>query len=120
MAINETEAMTSMPSCRRRSWRSPSSSFVRSKTAAGRLHRYIIHHVLAERGDTPTRMMCPASSALVKRQAEYGEEVRTFTGPLLPFFEWVPTEKQRGRMLNETGDLDRFGDDSELTSPSAA
>ncbi len=81
----------------------------------GRLHRYMIHHVLAERGYTPTGMIFPVSSVLLKRQAEYGEELRAFTGPLLPFVEWVPTEKQNVRVLNETADLYRFGDYTEIT-----
>ncbi|WP_117193497.1 Fic family protein [Rhizobium terrae] len=81
----------------------------------GRLHRYMIHHVLAERGYTPTGMIFPVSSVLLKRQAEYGEELRAFTGPLLPFVEWVPTEKQNVRVLNDTADLYRFGDYTEIT-----
>lgn len=81
----------------------------------GRLHRYMIHHVLAERGYTPTGMIFPVSSVLLKRQAEYGERLRAFTEPLLPFIEWVPTEKQNVRVLNDTADLYRFGDYTEIT-----
>ena len=81
----------------------------------GRLHRYMIHHILAARGYTPTGMIFPVSSVLLKRHAEYGEELRAFTGPLLPFVEWVPTEKQNVRVLNDTADLYRFGDYTEIT-----
>ncbi|MGO7402875.1 Fic family protein [Rhizobium ruizarguesonis] len=81
----------------------------------GRLHRYMIHHVLSERGYTPTGMIFPVSSVLLKRQAEYGEELRAFTGPLLQFVEWVPTDKQNVRVINDTADLYRFGDYTEIT-----
>lgn len=81
----------------------------------GRLHRYMIHHGLAERGYAPRGMIYAVSSVLLKRQAEYGEEFRAFTGPLLPFIEWAPTEQRNGRVLNETADLYRFGDYTEIT-----
>lgn len=60
-------------------------------------------------------MILPVSSVLLERQAEYGEELRTFTGPLLPFVEWVSTEKPNVRVLNDTADLYRFGDYTEIT-----
>ncbi len=81
----------------------------------GRLHRYLIHHVLAERGYTPPGMIFPVSTVLLERQEEYGERLRGYTGPLLPFIEWVPTAKKNVRVINNTVDLYRFGDFSGLT-----
>jgi Fic family protein len=76
----------------------------------GRLHRYLIHHVLAERGYTTPGMIFPVSSVLLEKQEEYAQRLRSFTGPLLPFIEWVPTSDKNVRVLNETADLYRFGD----------
>lgn len=81
----------------------------------GRLHRYLMHHVLAERGYTPPGMIFPVSSVLLERQEEYGARLRGYTGPLLPFIEWVPTAEKNVRVVNETADLYRFGDFTELT-----
>jgi hypothetical protein len=80
----------------------------------GRLHRYLMHHVLAERGYTPPGMIFPVSSVLLERQEEYADRLRAFTGPLLPFIEWVPTAEKNVRVVNDTADLYRFGDFTEL------
>jgi Fic family protein len=80
----------------------------------GRLHRYLIHHVLAERGYSTPGMTFPVSSVLHQRQEEYGARLRAFTGPLLPYIEWVPTVEKNVRVINETADLYRFGDYTEL------
>ncbi|MFS8050446.1 Fic family protein [Rhizobium sp. BR 314] len=81
----------------------------------GRLHRYLMHHVLSERGYTPAGMIFPISSVLLERQEEYGARLRGYTGPLLPFIEWVPTPEKNVRVVNDTTDLYRFGDYTELT-----
>ena len=80
----------------------------------GRLHRYLIHHVLSERGYTTPGMIFPVSSVLLERQEEYAQRLQSFTGPLLPFIEWVPTADKNVRVLNQTADLYRFGDCTEL------
>lgn len=80
----------------------------------GRLHRYVIHHVLAERGYTTPGMIFPVSSVLLERQEEYADRLRGFTGPLLPFIEWVPTSDKNVRVLNDTADIYRFGDYTDL------
>jgi hypothetical protein len=71
--------------------------------------------VLAERGYTPTGIIFPVSSVLLQRQDQYGEELRAFTAPMLQFIEWVPTDKQNVRVINETADLYRFGDYTQIT-----
>lgn len=76
----------------------------------GRLHRYLIHHVLAERGYTPPGMVFPVSTVLLDRQQDYAERLQAFTGRLLPYVEWVPTPDKNVRVLNDTADLYRFGD----------
>jgi len=80
----------------------------------GRVHRYLMHHVLAESRFTPVGVTFPISSVLLDRQEEYGKRLREFSAPLLPFIEWVPTERKNVRVLNETADLYRYGDYTEL------
>lgn len=80
----------------------------------GRIHRYLIHHVLAERGFTPPGIVFPVSSVILDRIDDYAEGLRSFTGPLMPYIEWRPTPKQNVEVLNETVDLYQFGDYTDL------
>jgi hypothetical protein len=80
----------------------------------GRIHRYLIHHVLAERGFTPPGIVFPVSSVILDRIDDYAERLRSFTGPLMPYIDWRPTPKQNVEVRNETVDLYRFGDYTDL------
>ena len=48
----------------------------------GRLHRCLIHHVLAERRFTPAGMVFPVSSVMQDRIDDYRSTQQTHTGPL--------------------------------------
>ena len=76
----------------------------------GRLHRYLIHHVLAERGFNPPGMVFPVSAAILERINEYRMVLESYSARLLPLIEWEPTEKFNVRVLNDTGDFYRFFD----------
>ncbi len=82
----------------------------------GRIHRYLIHHVLAERDYTPPGMVFPVSTVILDRLEDYGGRLRAFSGPLMPYIEWRPTPKQNVEVLNDTADLYRFGDYTELAA----
>ena len=49
----------------------------------GRLHRCLIHHVLAERKFTPAGMVFPISSVMLDRIDDYRETLRAHSGPLM-------------------------------------
>lgn len=76
----------------------------------GRLHRYLIHHVLAERGYNPPGLVFPVSAAILERIDSYREALETYSARLLPHIKWAPTEKFNVRVLNDTGDFYRFFD----------
>src|SRR5262249_22925806 len=57
----------------------------------GRLHRCLIHHVLAERNFTPPGLIFPVSSVMLDRIDEYRDALRAHSGPLMNFIEWRPT-----------------------------
>ena len=82
----------------------------------GRIHRYLIHHVLAERGYTPPGIVFPVSTVILDRIEDYGGRLRAFSGPLMPYIEWRPTPQQNVEILNDTADLYRFGDYTELAT----
>jgi hypothetical protein len=76
----------------------------------GRIHRYLIHHVLAERGFNPPGIVFPVSAAILEQIDEYRRVLESYSARLLPLIEWEPTEKFNVRVLNDTGDFYRFFD----------
>lgn len=76
----------------------------------GRLHRYLIHHVLAERTFNPPGMVFPVSSAILARIDEYRRVLESVSRRLLPAIRWEPTDRGNVRVLNETADFYRYFD----------
>lgn len=76
----------------------------------GRLHRYLIHHVLAEQGFSPKHFIFPVSAVLLDRIDEYKQVLESFSKPRLKFIEWQPTDNGNIEVLNDTGDLYRYFD----------
>jgi hypothetical protein len=76
----------------------------------GRMHRCLIHHVLAERRFTPPGMVFPVSSVMLDRIDDYRTTLQTNSGPLMPFIGWRPTPERNVEVLNDTADLYRYFD----------
>ena len=76
----------------------------------GRVHRCLIHHVLAERRFAPPGMVFPVSSVMLDRIDDYRKTLQAHSGPLMPFIEWRPTAERNVEVLNDTADLYRFVD----------
>lgn len=76
----------------------------------GRIHRYLIHHVLAQRGFNPPGVVFPVSAAILERIDEYRRVLEDYSRRLLPLIEWQPTESGNVRVGNEPGDFYRFFD----------
>jgi hypothetical protein len=79
----------------------------------GRMHRCLIHHVLAERKFTPPGMVFPVSSVMLDRIDNYRSTLQGHSGPLMPFIEWRPTLSRNVEILNDTADLYRYFDCTE-------
>jgi hypothetical protein len=76
----------------------------------GRIHRYLMHHVLAQRGFTPAGVVFPVSAAILDRIDDYRRVLEGYSHRLLPFIEWQATEDGNVRVLNDTADFYRFFD----------
>lgn len=76
----------------------------------GRIHRYLIHHVLAQRGFSPTGIVFPVSAAILERFADYRAVLEDYSQRLLPAIEWRPTTDGNVAVQNDTGDFYRFFD----------
>jgi hypothetical protein len=79
----------------------------------GRMHRCLIHHVLAERRFTPPGLVFPVSSVLLDRIDEYRAALQAHSGPLMPFIAWRPTPERNVEVQNETADLYHYFDCTE-------
>ena len=76
----------------------------------GRLHRYLIHHVLAQRGFNPPGIVFPVSAAILDHIDNYRHVLESHSAKALPFVEWQATAKNNVEVLNETADLYRYFD----------
>lgn len=76
----------------------------------GRIHRYLFHHVLAEKGFVPKGLVFPVSAVILERIADYRKTLEHFSKPRLDLIEWRPTEENNVEVLNETIDLYRYFD----------
>src|SRR5580658_2563219 len=68
----------------------------------GRVHRCLIHDVLAERKFTPPGMVFPVSSVMLDRIDDYRTTLKAHSSPLMPFIEWWPTPERTVEVFNDT------------------
>jgi len=76
----------------------------------GRIHRFLIHNVLARRGFVPSGVMFPVSAAMLKRSADYDASLEAFSRPIMPFVEYTLDDRGRMTVENETADYYRYID----------
>lgn len=76
----------------------------------GRLHRWLIHHVLALGGYNPPGVVFPVSAAIYRERPRYTAVLESYSRPLLDFIEWEPTPQGSVRVLNDTADYYRYFD----------
>ena len=79
----------------------------------GRLHRYLIHHVLAEKQFTPPGLIFPVSSVMQNHIDNYRKTLQGHSGILMDYIEWSPTQNGNVEVLNDTADLYRYYDCTE-------
>lgn len=76
----------------------------------GRIHRYLIHHVLAEKKFVSPNIVFPVSAVILDHIAEYRDTLESYSRPRLPLINWRPTDKGNIDVLNETHSLYRYFD----------
>lgn len=76
----------------------------------GRLHRFLIHHVLAARGFNPPGIVFPVSAVILDRIDEYRRTLESYSQRLLPLIRWKATKRGNVEVINETADFYRFFD----------
>lgn len=76
----------------------------------GRIHRFLIHNVLARRSFTPEGLMFPVSAVMLKNLADYNASLEAFSKPLMRLVEYSLDEDGRMTVLNGTDAWYRFID----------
>lgn len=76
----------------------------------GRIHRYIIHHLLAKKKFSQQGFIFPVSASILDHIDDYRRVLESYSHPLLDHIEWQETSDHNVRVLNETFDYYRFFD----------
>jgi hypothetical protein len=76
----------------------------------GRIHRYLIHHVLAEQSFNPPELVFPVSSVMLREIDIYRSVLETHSRAILPFIKWRATDQRNVEVLDDTADFYRFFD----------
>lgn len=76
----------------------------------GRLHRFLIHAMLAKPGFSPADVIFPVSAAILRDRRSYDAVLETFSRPLSEFVHWRWTSEQELVVENKTDDLYRYYD----------
>lgn len=74
----------------------------------GRLHRYIIHHVVAAMKLTPEDLLFPISAVLYKDARRYDRMLESFSKRLMPLVNYRLNSFGEMKVENDTADFYRF------------
>ena len=76
----------------------------------GRMHRYLIHHILAQKGFSRLGMIFPISASMLEHIDEYRKSLEEYSLSIMDFIDWKETEDYNIEVLNETIDYYRYFD----------
>ena len=81
----------------------------------GRIHRYLIHHILAKMNLFQQGVIFPVSASILDRIDEYRIVLESYSHPVMDLTEWESTPDHNVRVLNETIDFYRYFDATRQT-----
>jgi Fic family protein len=76
----------------------------------GRIHRFLIHNILARRGFIPQGLMFPISAYMLKHPADYDVSLEAFSRRIMPLVEYTIDEEGRMTVHNDTAVWYRYMD----------
>jgi len=68
----------------------------------GRIHRFLIHNILAKKRFTPKGLIFPISATMLRKIKEYDETLELFSKPLLPLLDYELDGDGVMKVRNET------------------
>ena len=76
----------------------------------GRIHRFLIHNILARRHFTPEGVIFPISAFMLKNPVDYDASLEAFSRPLMTLVEYSLDEEGRMKVHNDTALCYRYID----------
>ncbi len=76
----------------------------------GRIHRYLIHHILSNLNIIQQGIIFPISAAILNKIDGYRVVLESYSHPILELIEWEITPDHNVEVLNETIDYYRYFD----------
>jgi Fic family protein len=76
----------------------------------GRLHRFLIHNILARNQFTPPQMIFPVSATMLKNQDDYNKSLESFSQQLMEFVDYVLDKDGQMTVQNETVNFYKYID----------
>ncbi|WP_306350654.1 Fic family protein [Flavobacterium sp. '19STA2R22 D10 B1'] len=76
----------------------------------GRIHRYLIHHILSKMQFAQQGIIFPVSASILNHIDDYRKVLESYSHPLLDFIEWEKTRSNNVEVLNDTIDFYRYFD----------
>ena len=76
----------------------------------GRIHRFLVHQVLARSGFSPKGVLFPVSAVMLRNMAGYDEVLRMYSSSILPFIDYSLDAKGHMTVHSETAHLYRYWD----------
>lgn len=81
----------------------------------GRIHRYIIHHLLAKKKFSQQGVIFPVSASILDHIDDYRKILEEYSHPLLNHIDWESSPDNNVQVMNNTLDFYRFFDATKQT-----
>ena len=76
----------------------------------GRVHRWLLHHVLSASGFAPEGIVFPVSAVMLREIVEYRKTLESYSKRLLPLIDWRASDEGNVEVLNDTASWYRYFD----------
>lgn len=76
----------------------------------GRIHRFLVHHVLARRNFVPPGLIFPVSAAMLRNRRFYDEILERYSRAFMPWIDYVLDDRGAMTVRNDTGAFYRYPD----------
>jgi Fic family protein len=80
----------------------------------GRIHRFLVHHILTKLGFTPPGILFPVSAAMLRDRLAYDQVLERFSASIMPFIRYDLDTQDGMTVHNETARLYRYFDATAL------
>lgn len=81
----------------------------------GRIHRFLVHNMLARMGFSPEGVILPVSVSIVRDMPAYDAALESFSKPIMSLIDWTFDEEERSvHVSGDTADYYRYFDATRL------